>query len=373
MMLSIEQQILVAASDLNPDIEGLEKLRNLMTRKIDAGRLIDLAVREGLAGLLYRNLLKAGVLDKLGYEQHQKLQSIYYQTVRLNLKLIRELKNILEDLNREDVQVVLMQGIALVQQVYSDVGVRPMKDMDLWILPKDYQSLTDSLYKQGFQREHFYPNTFKKGETAIDIHTHILWADRIKARRLLLNQSQVCIFRNTQKIAIKGEYALCLSPYDQVLYLSLHVLKHNAERLIWLVDIKSLISDWASAEWKGLMHRARELGLEKVLEIIVFLLKDLLGYRLPIDVQPILQSKKLSFLEKAILKRRMKKNTLPSWTPLFLLPAGKGLYKRSAFIFETAFPGPRILRQVFADSPNLKTWQLYWKRGLQLLGFNRTF
>jgi hypothetical protein len=371
-MNSIEQKIIASAADVNPNPDRLEKLCRLVSHDFDANHLIQLAIKEGVGGLLYRNLKKAAALDRVSPEVGQRLQAIYYQTVRLNLKLIHDLKQVLQRLHQENVHVVLMQGIALLHQVYPDVGLRPMKDIDLWVLPEDFDKLVSSLVEVGFQREEFYPNTYKKGETFIDISTHILWADRIKARGLLLDKDQEIIFHDSRATDFEGEKAQCLDPYDQVLYLGLHTIKHFAERLIWLVDIKGLIRDWRRADWEALKHRAHELGLAKVIPYILFLMKDLLDDRLPSDGRAMLKETNLNILEKAILRNRKHRDSLPGWSQLLLLPAGKGILKKLAFFFETLFPRPEILRQVFAGSPDLKTWQLYWRRSLQLLGFNRT-
>jgi hypothetical protein len=216
MMSSAEYKILLAACDLNPDADRLEKLRYLVSGNIDIDQLIDSALKEGVAGLLYRNLLKAGALDRIGHQEGQRLQSIYYQTVRLNLKLIHDLKAVLQALDREHIRVVLLQGIALLLPVYEDIGLRPMKDLDLWVLPGNYQRLADSLFRQGFQPEPVYPQTYQKGQTVIDIHTDILWAERIKSRSSLLTGSQEDIYRNAETIDFEGEKALCLSTQDQV-------------------------------------------------------------------------------------------------------------------------------------------------------------
>ena len=61
-----------------------------------------------------------------------------------------------------------------------------MTDIDLWVLKKDYPTVTGILKERGYEPDFLYPNTFRRGSTAFDLHTHILWADRIKARRLLL-------------------------------------------------------------------------------------------------------------------------------------------------------------------------------------------
>ena len=266
---------------------------------------------------------------------------------------------------------MLLQGITLLDSVYEDIGLRPMKDIDLWVLPDDYVELVRALESLGYEKEKFYPDTFIKADTAIDINTHILWADRVKARGLLLNIKQEEIFKKAVRIEFDDQAALCLNPYDQVLYLSLHVIKHHAERLIWLMDIKGLVGDWTSADWKELIERASELGLQKTVAQILFLLELLLKFQPPAKAVPALQTITLSRAERTMLGLRRSRNALPEWCQIMLLPAGKGLRKRTAFIFETLFPRPEILRQVFAGSPHLKTWQLYWKRSLQLIGFPR--
>ena len=84
-MPSIEYQILLAASDVQPGNDLKDKLPGLMVQEFDQGRLIDMAVREGLAGLLYKNLKKTGVFGYLEHQHIQHLQSYFYLTVRFIL------------------------------------------------------------------------------------------------------------------------------------------------------------------------------------------------------------------------------------------------------------------------------------------------
>ncbi len=367
-MISIEQKILACSADLNPDPYQQQRMRHLMSHGIDVDHLIDMAIKEGLSGLLYKSLMKSSVLEALEHRQRERLQSLYYQTVHFNLKLIHELKEVLHLLNQKKIQVVLLQGIALMQQIYDDIGLRPMTDIDLWVLQKDYPGLISTLSNQGFQRDPTYPNTFRKGSTIFDLHTHILWADRIKARELLLTKGQEHIYRDTRIINFEGQEVRCLSRYDQVIYLSLHALKHDVNRLIWLVDIKGLLADWKGSDLKALLNRARELGQEKTISYIFFLLLQLFDFHLPLEARRLLERKRLHFMEKKVLRGRIKRDSLPVWASLLLFSPGKGLHKRLSFILETLFPRPEILRQVFVDSPDLKVWQLYYMRVLQLFG-----
>jgi hypothetical protein len=338
-----------------------------MAREFDQGRLVDMAIREGVAGLLYKNLKKAGVLSYLGHQQIQHLQSAYYLTVRFNLNLIYDLKEVLHQFNRQNLKVVLLQGMSLLQQVYKDIGLRPLTDIDLWVLPETRDAVEAVLIQLGFQQDRLYPRTFKKGLTIIDINSHIFWADRIKSRRMLLNEHQEEFYLNCRTIDFEGEKAYCLSGTDQVLYLSLHVIKHYAERLIWLVDLKNLIQGWQASSWDLLVKRCNELGQKSAVYYIMFMLKQLFGCRAPIDVLNRLDLKRLNRLERKILENRLNGRPLPAWSPLLLFSSGKGFYKKAVFVCESLFPRPEILRQVFANTSDLKVWQLYLKRALQLV------
>lgn len=366
-MISIEQKILACSADLNPDPYQQQRMRHLMSHDIDVDHLINMAIKEGLGGLLYKSLMKSGMLETLEHRQRERLQSLYYQTVRFNLNLIHELKEVLHLLNQKKIQVVLLQGIALMQQIYDDIGLRPMTDIDLWVLQKDYLGLISILRGQGYEKDPIYPNTFRKGSTIFDLHTHILGADRIKARTLLLPKGQNNIFNNTRIIQFEDRKARCLSQYDQILYLSLHALKHNVDRLVWLVDIKTLIANWSESDWEAFINRAGELGQRKSISYILFLLIHLLDFQMPPKVRQFLEGTRLNFFERHLLMRRVRNNSLPIWAPLLLFSPEKGMQKRFIFILETLFPRPEILRQVFVDFPERKVWQLYCMRVLQLL------
>ena len=371
-MLSVENKILTYCADVDPDQDQLQKIRGCMSNSVDMDRLIDLALKEGLGGFLYKSLLKAGLLETVTPQHKQKLYNIYYLTVRSNLKLLHSLNTILDDLNKKGIDIALLQGMALLQEAYQDVGLRPMKDMDLWVLPNNYQKLVDVLSQQRFERNRLYPHTFTKGEIVLDIHTHLLWADRIKARDFLLSKSQDEIFRSTKSINTNGRKVLCLCQADHFLYLGLHALKHNFERLIWLVDLKSLVAKWTPSDWDSLIKRAEELGHKKTLVYVLYLLNQIFGTGQNSEISSFLNDWKPGFLEKKMLQRRINGRSIPTWAQLIMISNGRKLGQRFSFFAETLFPRPEVLRQVFANAPQLSVPQLYWRRVLQVMGFPRS-
>jgi hypothetical protein len=370
-MPSIEYQILLAASDIDPDEKERQKLLGLISQRFVQDRLVEMAVREGVAGLLYKNLKKIGVLGYLGHEQIEKLQSFYYSAARLNLRLLHDLKEILRKLNQSKTRVVLLQGIHLLQQIYQDVGLRPLTDIDVWVLPEDFKAVDKTLRKLGYLKDSVYPKTFKRDSTIIDVNTHILWADRIKSRRFLIKASQEDIYENCRAVDIESETGDCLSRVDQIIYLSLHAFKHNLNRLIWLVDIKNLLKDWEASDWAALAKRSRELGIKHVVRYILFYLDQLFGCELPTDARKIFEYKKIGYLERYILQKRLTGKPLPVWGPLLLLPLPKSLYTRVCFFLENLFPRPQVLRQIFVKAPDSSSWLLYLKRARQILAHTR--
>ena len=366
-MIAKPHEILVWAAEQDPDDERVQKIRCYLSNVNSLDHLTRTALKEGLAGSLYKCLLKTGLLDTLCPEERQKLYHNYYLTIRRNLKFMHALKEILGQLKQNDIQVVLMQGISLIQEEYPDIGLRPMSDMDLWVLPCNRSNLIECLMDLGYKGNSIYPNTFVRGEIMLDIHTHVLWADRIQSRSMLLHKSQEEIFNNTRPIQIGQTAALRLNPQDQFLYLSMHALKHNLERLIWLVDIKSLVAKWTPADWKALIVRAEELGLQAQFFYMFFVLRKIFDMEFPSEIQSNLAGWQPNLLEQWALSRRIKGRSIPAWSRLALLAAGKGLRRKAAFVIETLFPRPEILRQVFPDASDSCDRKLYWKRFLQIL------
>lgn len=362
--------MLAISEDANLVSRNTSRLVEFFSSGVNADLLVNMALKEGMAGILYKNLLKSGIFEFLDNGLQEKIQSQYYRTLYINLKLNHALKIILSQLNQNGVEMVLLQGIDLLQGIYDDIGLRPLSDIDLWVPAKNYRKLIPILINLGYRPDPLYPNTFRKGPTVLDLHTHILWADRIQARQHLLSKDQNYIYQNTRLLEIDGLKARCLGRYDRIIYLGLHMLKHNAERLIWLVDIYRLTADFDSSNWEALLVRAKELGQTKCIAYIAFLIENLLGHQLPEPTRLLLRN--LNTVEKKILRQRIKKGSLPEWSTLFLLSPGKGLKKRFTFIAETLYPRPDILRQVFSDTPALNTRRLYTKRTRQLIGMVRS-
>jgi len=352
-----------ALSSGSPDDKTLRRRLSALN---DLEGLVYRSVREGMAGLLYLYMRRAGIISLLNDTLSRRLAQTYYHAVQSQLRLEAELAKVLNILAARDLAVVLLQGISLQNDVYPNPGQRPMYDIDMWVMPNQFLRCQQLLFNHGYLPDRLYPHTFRKGPVVFDIHTHLLWADRIEARQHLLAVDQEKIFREVEHFQVAGQPARRLNTYDQVLYLGLHALKHNLERLIWLVDIQLIVSDMVTADWRNLFARAQVLGQSRTLAQILYLLGDLLEMPLPTIAIDFLQKQRLSTIEKWVLRRRKQAGRLPGWSTLILFSAGmeRG---RWDLVWETFFPRPEIIRQGFPDATDCSLGRLYTRRFLQLL------
>jgi hypothetical protein len=357
----INKILLALAATGEPISETITRVPGRLS--VEGSRLlVEAAVREGLAGLLYQRLRRDGQFAMLVPQWQRRLESIYYLTLRTNLIFL----DVLKEINGQGVPFVVMQGISLLAAAYPDPGVRPLSDIDLWVHPDHRERLYAALRRLNFREAIQIPGLFQRDSILIDVHAELGGAERIGARRFIFSTGLDTIYEACRRIGWDQQELLCLDPCDQVVYLTVHAIKHNLERLVWLADLQRLTAGWRVAEWEKLRRRARQLGQKKVLAVLVYLRQSLFGMRTPLTA---CEQLNLTALDRYLLRIR-KRGPLPKWSSLALLSAGRCL-QRIEFVLESMFPRPEILRQVFAGRLDLRDWQLYGLRLRQLLGMLR--
>ncbi len=360
--------ILACCSVLPGQYTGTHRrLRQLLNRRPDQKALLHAAVREGMGGLLYRHLQNADLLDRFNEPHRAFLESAYHRVAGDNLRLLNDLRMVVDAFNHRELPVMVLQGMALLDR-YGDIGLRPMNDIDLWIRAIDYPRIDPLLAELGYRKDSLYPGAYRKGTTKLDLRSHLFWADRIRSRRYLLSVDQDEVFFNGSNFRVEGRPARRLGPCDEVIYLAMHAIKHFATCLIWLVDLRLVTAGWTDRDWKQCRNRAAELGQPGITAIARFLLTDLFGPNGFSAPRSPVGEPKLSSLQKVLLKQRKKSGALPEWAPLFLFDTGGRLKNRLQYQMENLLPRPDVLRQVFPTHRRSHSWLLYGMRFIQLYG-----
>ena len=337
--------------------------------------LVERAEKEGVAGILYRETRRRGLEASLEPSALERLQAFYRRTAALNLQRQRDLGEILDACAPQGAKIVVLKGMSLLDSLYDDPGERPMSDVDLWIERRDLDQLGAALRRLGYEEQPFYPETFHRGSTVVEIHTDLLGASRIRSRGLILAGEHARIFERTEAFAACGAPTWRLERHDAVVFACLHLLKHNASRLLWLLEIEALIQPFNEDDWSEVLERADAAGQRRALHQVAFLAGDLLSPAGSSAREPaptsnfpasLADGAPLGRLERRALALRRARGALPAWGPLLFFSAQRSFRERATSIFETLFPRPTVLRQIFEDrTSSIAT--LYFKRFWQLL------
>jgi hypothetical protein len=365
---TIEDKLLLYCSRLTIDINTKEKIKGILNSALDEDYFTQLCVENGVGGLVYHNLKKMGIDSFISYRVLKDLEGIYYYNIANNMSMFHQLEIVLEVFRKRGIPVVLLQGAALLETIYKDPGLRPLEDIDLLVKARDLGEVEETLMGLGFLSAKNYPNIFVKGAVAFDIHTDIANLSRIRARAYTVKIKNEEIWKDAVSLNPSKDMAFVLSPYDTIIALSVHILKHSYGGLIWFVDINEIIERYRDKlDWNLLVSRAEEFNVQKPLYYSFLYLKKLMNTNLPIQVLDALKPKNMNCLERHLIRLLLDNEKIDRFGDLlFLFNIEKGK-ERFRFIFETCFPRKEIMHQIFNFSNPYLLWFSYPLRLFQLL------
>jgi len=162
-MISPEGRILACAAGLRAGCQEEDRLRRLMAGRVDGNRLIAVAVKEGLPGFSIGVSKGQGSWRPSGRTESSPPLPLLPDP-HLERRTHPRARGHPGAYQSERIPVVLLQGIALLRDVYTDPGLRPTTDIDLWVLPADLSSATSILVHAGYDSDPLYPTTFRRAE-----------------------------------------------------------------------------------------------------------------------------------------------------------------------------------------------------------------
>jgi len=245
--------------------------RPLSLEGVDEAALCRLASAEGLGPWLSREMAARGLpvpgpLARMGYA-----------VLAQNLVIRAALEDLDRAFSGSGLQVLVHKGAALAFSAYPDPGLRPMEDADLMVRRKDAGRLAGVLSGLGYSPQPRAPHLFFSARLRLDVHTHLLDAERVPARRLLTPRGMGPVWEEARPLGPGFESLKTPSPADEVLNLALHALKHSMSRLVWLLDLDLLLSGRDKAFFEELASRAAYMGQEKALALAVWMAARVFG------------------------------------------------------------------------------------------------
>lgn len=253
------------------------------------------------------------VLEQLQY-QYLKFSSIY-------LKRSIEIKNILQKLNGDKVDVILLKGAYLAEKVYKNSTERVMCDIDILLREEEIERGINSLYEMGYKPiskfcfeslkandiRHIPP--FQKGDFIVEPHFSITSPSRYITPKIDMKG----IWKRSIPFNYHGINCLAMNNEDLLLHLCLHIAGDKfKQKILHFYDIK-LVVEQLDINWDIFRARVVKWNISKAVYCILYALNNIFYCKIQSDI---LDSFCFNFTPPGNLKEILEKK-------IFFLPTEK--------------------------------------------------
>ena len=294
LLLSAEERLLLAAARVRPAPEDEMRVRRMLGREILWERVIASASTLGLAPLLYRNLGRPLLRDRVPPPVLAALGRAAHAAACRMAVQIEALRQITGALERSGIDPILLKGAALALTLYDQPALRPMDDLDFLVEAGRLVEAVSVVEGLGFR-------TIAGGRPASFYETHhhappmIGWGGRVIVevhRGLIPPDDGVRLDAGSfaaRAVSVDAGGLACrvLAREDQILHAALHL--SYADRFVGalrdLIDLHTLV-DFGPREvdWGVLLGSARTPSAARSLSATLDLARRLLGTAVPQEV-----------------------------------------------------------------------------------------
>lgn len=355
------------------------EIERLLSEDLNWGYILKKSGDEGIACLLYHNL--SSYRQSVPHDEWGRLERTYYANARRNILLSKEMKELLSSLYREGLKAIPLKGLSLAEEVYKNIALRSMGDIDLLVKREDLMRIKGLLEKSGYRTpirrellsraiERSYMNSmdyFKddEGSPAVHLHWHIVNTS-LPTYMYTKKISMDNFWKAASPANIAGAPSLRLSPYHLIIYLAEHGLKHSFDKLIHLSDIDAAIKRYGrELDWRRVVGEAEALCMEKQLFYGLYFSKYFLDTDIPLKVLSRLRPERLPLLEKPFFRAVSNDKRGTKLCYFVYLNMIKSAINKLRFLFRTIFPPSPVLALFFnLNRPRvtLKDYLLYLRK-----------
>ncbi|HET9763696.1 MAG TPA: nucleotidyltransferase family protein [Casimicrobiaceae bacterium] len=257
-------------------------------RTIDWTEVVRMALDHGVGGLLCRSIgaLPPGLVP----DDIAAAATIYLDRAKTEgALLLGQLTDALDALDAGDIASLPFKGPALGALAHASPTIRPSRDIDVLVHPRDMDGAIAALGRLGYRLTESLPPkamaacyesygqdiVFAAGRAPVEPHC------AFTPSTLAVDLDLAGIWRRASPLVLDGRTVRTLSLEDTLLVACLHGSKERWWRLLWIADVAALIHRHSTIDWPVLMERARAAGAQRMLLLGVGLARELFASGLP--------------------------------------------------------------------------------------------
>lgn len=265
--------------------------------------LIERATRHGVAPLLYQRLKTPQLAECMPDGVLERLRGLYLNTAACNVRLYEELRTLLLALHEVGIPVLVLKGAYLAENVYRNIALRPMSDIDLLVPESMAREAWRVVKELGYRL--IYPATeilipsFGKdfvcrkagGFTPVEVH----WTIKLAEEKGGMESEE--LWQNAWAVRLAEIDTATLSVEDFLLHLCLHAsYQHEFDfGLRALCDIAVFIERFeGEIDWPALYARVSRHHWGRGVYLILHLASVRTGAAVPAEVLAALEPADLS-------------------------------------------------------------------------------
>ena len=346
-----------------------EEINALAHKVSDWSYFVSLANAHGVVAMVCHNLERLKLFKYLPGNVAVTLRNSLMKSLsrnEFNLKITNEALNLL---NREQIKVVLLKGMALEMTVYGNQGLRQMSDVDVLVEKNQCEKARNILMANGFRSlpvksvlhnfiiknlgKHL-PSLEKNGGL-FEIHHELFGGVKNGLTRLLLERSSETV--------LKTEKAFIPDPQLLFLYLVRHLWLHeknNESQLRLYTDLVVLLEKHRDDIINiGLTGYAARAGIKEVLATRLKILQDHWKIAFPPYIDDFInQWYEPDFINKFFFFLKSPKGNPPigkGWSYRHAVSEIPGFHRKIVYVAGDLFPTVRFMEKRY----KCRGWRAY--------------
>jgi hypothetical protein len=216
--------------------------------------------------------------------------------------LAGELKSLLWEFSRQGIDVIALKGPLMASLLYGSLSQRISDDLDLLVRPADMPKAKAMLIDLGFvpaAQPDDYHHCFLRGSTLVELHFAIAPPSNPSI-------DLATAWARARKVEFQGQEARFFAPPDLLMYLVIHLVKHDFARMIWLLDTNLALRQLSVEDAKEVVAVARRIGVEGAFLTTCALIEAVFKRPLPAPIASAVARKPVMRAQaQAILMRMM--------------------------------------------------------------------
>lgn len=284
--MKAEEDLILLLSNAGPSGATLKSaediLRSAPWGAVDYGRMMDLAVANGVAPLLYDNLKGSCLVpdDRLAL-----LRKAFLHTVADNVRKGREVVRITALLKARGIESIVLKGPVAAEDIFGNPGLYPSGDIDILVRPADLDKAGKILTESGYTFEEGAREDMLAGTYHLTFHGHYAVEIHWTLSFRYFDIPPEFWWENARTIEYEGMEVKVLSAERYILYAVFRLYNKAFKPLKYFVLPAGIINKYHNEiDWSQLFLLSERYGMRRLVIFALRMLHDLLGSCVPAEV-----------------------------------------------------------------------------------------